>query len=263
MSSGEIDDGGYARRFAAEHAHYDEDLPFWRGLAARLGGPVLDLGTAIGRVAIPLARDGHAVWALDRSPHMLRELRRRLDDEREEVRERVHPVEGDLAGLARLGLEPRFPLILMTMNTFQVLTEREDRLACLDAARGLLAPGGELCFDVALPDFGEILDTLGVVREGDRYVDRERGVTVVHSAWYETFDPATQTAKFVLQIQDQAVGGAVRTYLRRHRVHLFLPRELDDLVASAGLRVLAACGDFEGGPVRADSERQVYRCAAA
>jgi SAM-dependent methyltransferase len=263
MSSGAIDDAGYARRFAAEHAHYDEDLPFWRGLAARLGSPVLDLGAASGRVAIRLARDGHEVIAVDRSPHMLRELRRRLEDEPEDVRERVRPLEGDLAGLPRLGLEPRFPLILMAMNTFQVLTEPEDRLACLTAVRDLLAPGGELGFDVALPDFAEILDTLGVVREGGRHVDRERGVTVRHSAWYEALDPATHTAEFVLRIQDRAVGGAVRTYLRRHRVHLFLPSELSGLLADAGLRVLAAYGDFEGGPVGPDSERQVYRCAAA
>jgi hypothetical protein len=194
---------------------------------------------------------------------MLRELRRRLEDEPEEVRERVQIVEGQLAGLANLRLEPRFPLILMAMNTFQVLAEPDDRLACLEAVRDLLAPGGELGFDVALPDFEEILGTLGVVREGDRHVDRERGVTVQHSAWYEAFDPAAQTAEFVLQIQDQAFGGAVRTYHRRHRVHLFLPDELSDLLAGAGLRVLAACGDFEGGPVGPDSERQVYRCAAA
>ena len=263
MSSGAIDDAGYARRFAAEHAHYDEDLPFWRGLAARLGSPVLDLGAATGRVAIPMARDGREVWALDRSPHMLRELRRRLEHEQEEVRERVQVVEGQLAGLANLRLEPRFPLILMAMNTFQVLTEPDDRLACLEAVRDLLAPGGELCFDVALPDFEEILGSLGVMREGDRHVDRERGVTVQHSAWYEAFDPATQTAEFVLQIRDQAVGGAVRTYLRRHRVHLFLPSELGDLLARAGLRVLAASGDFDGGPMGPHSERQIYRCAAA
>jgi SAM-dependent methyltransferase len=263
MSSGAIDDAGYARRFAAEHAHYQEDLPFWRGLAARLGGPVLDLGAASGRVAIVLARDGHEVVAVDRSPYMLRELRRRLEDEPEDVRERVRAVEGELAGLGRLYLEPGFPLILMAMNTFQVLTEPDDRLACLTAARELLAPGGELCFDVALPNFEEILATLDVVREGDRYVDRERGVTVVHSAWYEALDPATQTAEFVLRIEDRAFGGAVRTYLRRHRVHLFLPSELRELLARAGLRVLKAAGDFAGGPVRADSERQVYRCGAA
>jgi SAM-dependent methyltransferase len=260
MPSGAIDDAGYARRFAAEHAHYDEDLPFWRGLAARLGGPVLDLGAASGRVALALARDGNEVLAVDRSPFMLAELERRLAGEPEDVRRRVRTARADLADLR---LEGRFPLAVMAMNTFQVLTEPEDRLACLTAVRELLAPGGELAFDVALPDFGEILDTLGLVREGDRHVDRERGVTVRHSAWYEALDPATQTAEFVLRIDDRDAGGEVTTYLRRHRVHLFLPSELRELIARAGLRVLEAAGDFAGGPVRADSERQVYRCAAA
>ena len=260
MRSGAIDDEGYARRFAAEHAHYDEDLLFWRALAARLGSPVLDLGAASGRVAIPLARDGHEVWAVDRSPRMLEELGRRLAGETDEVRRRVRTVRGELADPR---VEGSFPLVIMAMNTFQVLTEPDDQLACLRAVRELLAPGGELCFDVALPDFDEILGTLGVVREGDHHVDRERGVTVVHSAWYETLDPMTQTAEFVLRIEDRSFGGAVRTYLRRHRVHLFLPSELRQLLTGAGLRVLEAAGDFAGGPVRPDSERQVYRCGAA
>ena len=47
-----------ARGFALEHAHYTRDIPFWRAAAARLGSPVLDLGCATGRVALPLARDG-------------------------------------------------------------------------------------------------------------------------------------------------------------------------------------------------------------
>ena len=87
-----------ARGFALEHAHYTRDIPFWRAAAARLGSPVLDLGCATGRVALPLARDGAEVWALDRSPAMLAELGRLLEAEPPEVRERVRPVPGDLAG---------------------------------------------------------------------------------------------------------------------------------------------------------------------
>ncbi|MGE3139883.1 MAG: class I SAM-dependent methyltransferase, partial [Thermoleophilia bacterium] len=78
-----------ARRFTAEHAHYTEDLAFWRATAARTGGPVLDLGCAAGRVAIPLARDGHEVWALDASLEMLAELGQRLAAEPAEVAGRV------------------------------------------------------------------------------------------------------------------------------------------------------------------------------
>ena len=44
---------------------YEDDLPLWRELAARAGGPVLDLGAGTGRVALDLARAGHEVVALD------------------------------------------------------------------------------------------------------------------------------------------------------------------------------------------------------
>ena len=40
---------------------YREDLPLWRALADRAGGPVLDVGAGTGRVALDLARAGHEV----------------------------------------------------------------------------------------------------------------------------------------------------------------------------------------------------------
>ena len=92
----------YAGRFAIEHAHYTEDIPFWRSAAARAGSPVLDLGAASGRVALPLARDGAEVWAVDRSLAMLDQLRMRLGDEPSDVRSRVRTIEADLREL-RLG----------------------------------------------------------------------------------------------------------------------------------------------------------------
>ena len=62
-----------------------------------------------GRVAIPLARDGHEVWALDRSEAMLAELGRRLEGEPPDVRARVHPVRGGLAEVADLRPAGRLP----------------------------------------------------------------------------------------------------------------------------------------------------------
>ena len=55
----------------------------------------------------------------------------------------------------------------------------------------------------------------------------------------------------------------MRRYLRRHTVHLFLPSELRHLLARAGLEVVDAYGDFEGAPVEAGAQRQIYRCRAA
>ena len=45
---------------------YAADLPLWRELAAAEAGPVLDVGAGAGRVALELARHGHAVTRGDR-----------------------------------------------------------------------------------------------------------------------------------------------------------------------------------------------------
>jgi SAM-dependent methyltransferase len=249
-----------ARRFAAEHAHYDEDVAFWRRHAARLGGPVLDLGCATGRVAIPLARDGHEVWALDRSPAMLAELRRRLEAEAPEVAARVHPVEGDLAGF---DLPRRFALAVVAMNTLQVLTDPGDRRAAFRCVRDHLAPGGELIFDVALPDVAEIEASMGEERPGGRHRDPATGEVLTHSAWYDGWDPDTHTLAFTLRIRTRNGEGPAREALRRHRVHLFTPDELAGLLDEAGLRHLEASGGFDGQPLRAGGERQVHRAGRA
>jgi SAM-dependent methyltransferase len=246
-----------ARGFAREHAHYVEDLPFWRAAAARLGSPVLDLGCATGRVAIPLARDGAEVWAVDGSPAMLAELGRRLGREPPEVRARVRPLAGDLRS-PRLGR--RFPLVIVAMNTLQVLIEPADRRACLRAIRDHLDPGGELLFDVALPDPDELVASMGVERPGGAHRDPESGALLVHSAWYDRWEPETHTLEFTLRIEERSGGGATGAVLRRHRVHLFTPAELARLLEEAGLEAVEVLGGFDGAPLRAGSERQVYRC---
>ncbi|MEQ8833251.1 MAG: class I SAM-dependent methyltransferase [Miltoncostaeaceae bacterium] len=249
-----------AQRFLREHAHYREDLGFWRAHARRLGGPVLDLGAAGGRVAITLAGDGHEVWALDRSPQMLDALTDAAARAGEEVARRIHPLEADMRSFS---LERRFPLVAIAMNTLQALTEPADQLACLGAAAAHLAPGGELIFDVAHPDPGEIAEGLGEVREGGSFVDPLTGIELHHAAWYDSWDPLTQTLEFTHRIVEVSPGGDRAEFLRRHRVHLFMPVELDHLIARAGLRTIETTGDFAGGPLRAGGETQIRRCAVA
>jgi SAM-dependent methyltransferase len=110
---------------------YAADLPLWRGLAAREEGPVLDVGAGTGRVARALAAEGHEVVALDRDPLLLAEL-----DEVETV----------VADAQDFSLGRTFGLILVPMQTIQLL---EDRRAFLRCARAHLAPGGLLAMAIA------------------------------------------------------------------------------------------------------------------
>jgi SAM-dependent methyltransferase len=110
-----------SREHYADAALYDyeyrrrrADVTFYRELAKRRGGPILDLGAGSGRVTIALARDGHDVTAVDRSPGMLAKLRERVAALPAAVAGRVEIVAGDLCTFAVTG---KFPLVIAAFNT--------------------------------------------------------------------------------------------------------------------------------------------------
>jgi SAM-dependent methyltransferase len=131
-----------------ECGSYGADLPLWRELAAVQAGPVLDVGAGTGRVALDLARAGHSVTALDREPELLAALA----DRAAAAGLRVETVVADAAGFA---LERRFALVIVPMQTIQLLPDRAGFFA---SARAALAPGGLLAVAItcALEGFEEL-----------------------------------------------------------------------------------------------------------
>jgi SAM-dependent methyltransferase len=126
---------------------YAADLPLWRALAAEAGGPVLDVGAGTGRVALDLARAGHAVTARDRDPELLAALAERAAADGLRVETVVADARDfDLAGRG-------FGLIAVPMQTIQLLDERDGFFA---AARRALAPRGLVA--LALADATEAFD---------------------------------------------------------------------------------------------------------
>ena len=153
---------------------YGEDLPLWRELAAACDGPVLDVGAGTGRVALHLAGRGHAVVALDRSPALLAALRERAAGLPVEIAE-ADARSFDLGGR-------RFGLILVPMQTVQLLGGADGRAAFLARAAAHLAPGGLLAIAIAdaLEAFeeGEAIPLLPDLREIDGVVYSSRPIAV-------------------------------------------------------------------------------------
>ncbi len=119
---------------------YGADLPVWRRLAAGAAGPILDVGAGTGRVTLELARGGHDVTALDCDADLLAELARRA------AGLSVTTVCADARSFA---LDRRFELVLVPMQTVQLLGGTAGRAMFLARARAHLTPGGRVAIAIA------------------------------------------------------------------------------------------------------------------
>jgi SAM-dependent methyltransferase len=129
-----------------ECGSYEADLPLWRELARAAGGSVLDVGAGTGRVTLDLAAHGHRVTALDLEPELLAELDMRAAAAGAD--RRVRTVVSDARAFS---LGERFSLVLVPMQTIQLLETEADRAAFLGCAAAHLAPGGVLAAALADP----------------------------------------------------------------------------------------------------------------
>jgi SAM-dependent methyltransferase len=122
---------------------YHEDVDLWRELAAAHGGPILDVGAGTGRVTLDLARHGHPVVALDQDAELLAALRERATGLE------VDTVAADARGFD-LG-ERRFGLVIVPMQTLQLLGGPEGRAGFLRSAHAHMTPGAVLAAALADP----------------------------------------------------------------------------------------------------------------
>jgi SAM-dependent methyltransferase len=138
---------------------YTADLGLWEVLAARAGGPILELGCGTGRVALHLGRRGHRLSGLDLDACLLGALKERS------FGLAVDPLLGDAR---EFGLAGHFGLVLAPMQLMQLFGSGEERLGCLRCialhlrvgGRAALAivehlPGPDADLAQPLPDLGE------------------------------------------------------------------------------------------------------------
>jgi SAM-dependent methyltransferase len=166
-----------------ECSSYREDLPLWRELAARAGGRVLDVGAGTGRVTLDLAARGVEVVALDVAEPLLAALGHRAAGMQ---------VTAVLADARSFELERPVSLVIVPMQTLQLLGGPAGREGFMRRARANLEPGGLLaaaladaldCFDEAhaLPPPPDVREILGV-----RYASQlvavvdDRGRAAIH-----------------------------------------------------------------------------------
>lgn len=215
------------------------DVAFWRELASRSKGPVLELGCGTGRVSLPLARAGVPLIGIDRSEPMLERARRRVKRSRP-----VRPpslVRGDIRALPFLAPAP-FDLVIAPYGILQSLVRESDLRDTLASVSHVLKPGGTFGLDL-VPD-------LPSWKEYDRQV-RLRGwrrggshVTLVESVRQ---DRARHQTLFDQEFSERRGS---RTIVRRFSLtfRTLSVKQIGRRLEHAGFAVSSVLGDYDGGP---------------
>lgn len=144
-----------------ECGSYEADLALWEELADEADGPILDLGCGTGRVALHLARRGHAVIGLDVDPELVARLAERGDG---------LSVQAVFADARAFELDTDVALVLAPMQLLQLLPGPQGRLDLLGSVAAHLLPGGRVAMAIVeqlppaegdgapLPDVREVDD---------------------------------------------------------------------------------------------------------
>ena len=212
-------------------------------LAARSGGPILELAVGTGRLAVPLAAAGHAVTGVDLDPAMLARARLASGAAGGEVADRLELVEADMVGL-RLPSAGTFQLAFIGLNSLLLLGAREAQREALRTMAAHLGPGGLAAVDVWQPDADDLarFDGRVILEYARRDPDSGRLVTKVGSAQH---DSATQIVALTTIYEESEPGGAVVRWARSDRLRLVSADELAGMAEDAGLEVEIVAGGYD------------------
>jgi len=215
------------------------DVAFWRRIATRAPGPVLELGCGTGRVTMPLARAGVEIVGVDRSAPMLERARKRRRGGALKGTSHVRLVRADIRALP-FG-SGSFPTVIAPYGILQSLTRPRDLTAALDAVARVTASGGTFGIDL-VPDVpkwreysnrvqlrgrsnGAHLTLVESVRQ-----DAKRRLTTFHQTFLERRGSRIQEHEFELTFRTLSVA------------------EMSRQLERAGFRVDAVLGDYRGRP---------------
>lgn len=160
------------------------DIDFYSQYARLSNGPVLVLLCGIGKVAIPIARQGIPVIGLDPDIATVDHAKRKAQ---QMSVARVMFIRGDPANFVS---DSKHPLVIIPDGGLQQLLTLEEQRGCLTAVRNAMQVGGRLVFDVPLLEPGAVEVDTPVVRRCGQAGEK---MAVLRS--HRSYDGARQIAE--------------------------------------------------------------------
>ncbi len=252
--------GGQAHLYDFEYLNYTDDIPFYLNRLGEhhLRGPLLELGTGTGRVAIPLAEAGFQVVGIDLSVPMLRRARRRRHVLPAEVARRLRFARMDMTSFS---FRERFDAVLIPFSALAMLQEPEQRRACLERSAAHLPSGGLLWIDLFAPSLLEPPAGGAPVHYQSTFRIPPYGHTIEKTV-EERYDPVRRVKNVRYHFRKKPYLG--ERILSEFTVEFALARigeeELEQAVSAAGFDLEAKFGDYRDHPYGPKSGRMIFEC---
>ena len=247
--SGSADDQLVARLYDWEHDPYQDDVELFVALARRFGGPVLELACGTGRLLAPLAAAGLTCTGVDRSAAMLARARQRL--ERRGLTATL--VE---QSIERLALASSYRTLLLGLDSFGLLVDRDDQLAALRAAREHATHDARLLLDVSNGQLRGGAEPAEELLHQLTAPDPDTGRLI--TKWVVRRPrPAEQFDELTCFYDELDEERRVRRTILPLRLRWFTRFELELLLAHAGWTVDEVYGGYDLTPFEATSERLI------
>jgi SAM-dependent methyltransferase len=216
---------------------------------------VLELGCGTGRITMALAEGGKRITGLDLSERMLERAVKKRAALRVEARERVHLVQGNMAGF---DLGEKFRLVIIPFRPFQHLLEAHQQINCLECVRKHLAPGGRLVLDVFQTDAERMHDPVHMREVQVTEYNTPDGRRVKISERVAAFHRAEQINDVEMIFSIKHKGGREERLVFAWPLRYFFRFEVEHLLARCGFKVAAEYGNFDRTTIQDDSPEMIF-----
>ncbi len=243
-----------ARQYTATYADRQQDIDYYVEVASAAADEVLEYGVGNGRIALPLARAGVAVWGVDRAPAMLRDLRTKLAAERPEVGERITLRRGDMR---MVNLKRTFNMVLCTFNTFLHLYCRRDVERFCARVHAHLRRGGRFVVDVSVPNAEELMRDPARAYRCPRFRDPHTREWIHYR---ERFDYHELSQVLHIAMEFSPKDAPQRAWMTPLAHRQFFPQELEALLHYNGLPVVDVHANYDAGEPIEQAHTLVYHC---
>jgi SAM-dependent methyltransferase len=236
-----------ANFYHADHASFNDDLPFYRELARSTGGPLLEAMCGSGRLLLPLAQAGFRITGFDSSLQMIQIAHDLV--QASQLEQRIHLAAMDIGDTIPGG---PYALAIVALNSFMHLTTTAAQLAALTNLHLVLKPGGLLALDLFNPN-------PRLLAEYDNEVVFDKQFNLPDGSRVQKFvaqqiDAASQTNYVSFFYDEVAHDGALRRHATQFAMRWIYRNELEHLLARCGFALQHVYGSYDLDPFRSDSE---------